>query len=879
MQEYIKFWGKACEVEGSAEIDWHPLPYHSLDVAATVEAYLISNPSVLRHLASLFNIPTTQTLSLASFMAACHDVGKFGMGFQSKVPQLLAQLFPAAVAIAEKGPHSQAGLPSLLEFLHGAWFPSFDVELVELLLEPLANATCGHHGKPEQQHLRPLAGPSGIAARLYLADVSKMFGLEKGLPAPGPGEDIQGFVHLEDSAQRLRDASWLLAGVITLCDWVGSSRYLFQYVSAGPTLTEYWPLTQKKAKIAIEACGLSEKRASITCGFDWLFGHGRANAEAGYLAKSPTPLQLYAEQVMLPTVPCPSLFVLEDETGAGKTEAALTLASRLVSGGFARGVLFTLPTQTTANAVFERVGPVVHRFFDHLAAPSVSLAHGNAKLALARLREAQAANGTITSDLASWAQERSKTALLADFGVGTVDQVAMAGLPVKHVVLRQLGLAKKVLIVDEAHACEPYLLDILKNGLTLHARMGGSAIILSATLSRAAKTGLLEAFAQGLRAPAPAALTGTAYPLATAYWPGYLDERPIAGRKTPRTLAFAPVHESDVPALVKTWVSAGSCICLMKNTVATAQAAYSFYKALYPGKVTLVHARFVLAHRGTNDEALLKDFGKNSTSASRAGRIVIATQVAEQSLDVDFDEMVTDLAPIDSLLQRDGRHRRHVRDSQGNPASTEGRGPSPLHVVAPAVGDNPSFISELPVGTAYVYPMPGVLFRTAEIVCNWTSISIPADVRKAVENAYDATAAVPAFLSDLDDDAFGKILAQKQHARVSMLVLDEGYSAKAGIELIERSVTRLGEPSVQVVVCDEKGKPLFSGTSGDIGLSVLSIRASLLGLPVSTTDGKIWLNMALDGAFNLTAAIVDARQRRGIATYSREAGFTLKFGK
>lgn len=883
MNSVLEYWGKAAPEQvqfAGIAATWHPVAYHSLDVAATVSAYLDANPSILGRLSALLHLDPLETRAVAVFSAAGHDLGKFGMGFQSKSPEVFSKLFPGQTRVVEDGSHSAVGLLTLLQFLCQTWYPDVDDEVAGTCLEPLANAACGHHGRPEKlTGGTALTGPALAAATNFLHEIATLFGMQRPPSTYSGATSDDAESALCAAMPRVQEASWLLAGVITLCDWVGSSQEFFPYEHPTLSLRKYWLETKEKAHKAVGACGLAEKPASKACGFDWLYGVQRALAEPGFRALSPTPLQSWADTVVLPRTPCPTLFVLEDETGAGKTEAAMTLASRLTSSGFGRGVMFSLPTQTTANAVFARVQPVVSRFFAPGSMPSVSLVHGNAKMALARMKSSQAAAGTVTSDLDSWSRESAKTALLADFGVGTVDQVALAGLPVRHVVLRHLGLAQKILIIDEAHACEPYLLDILKNALTQHARLGGSAIILSATLPRAMKQGLVDAFARGTRpAAAPSnsgVLTHTAYPLATAFWPGSLVEHSITARKVSRILRFEPVRPLQVPALVGGWLDAGKSVCLLRNTVAVAQAAYEYYEVLYPGQVTLVHARFVQCHRGDNDQALLASFGKESTRSSRAGRLVIATQVAEQSLDVDFDEMVTDLAPLDSLLQRDGRRRRHVRDAFGNPSEAEGRAPSPLHVITPSVANNAQFMAELTPGTAFVYPLPGVLYRTAEVIHDWKSIQVPSQLREAVEFAYDESRAVPEFLSDAEDASSGKISAAQQHARVSKLYLDEGYSCHANIELTENSVTRLGEPSVQVVICNAVGRPLFGGGgASDSGRSQLSLRAGLLGTPRSE-DGKVWLRMANAGIDSWSTSVQDPRGRRFIAHYRRATGFSL----
>jgi CRISPR-associated endonuclease/helicase Cas3 len=861
--EYLNFWGKARpDDDARFSAIWHPLAYHSLDVAAVVDVYLDLNPAVLRRLSDLLGLSRESAQRVVSYFAACHDVGKFNLAFQAKAGDVFASLFPGQQSPVEHAPHSEVGLTTLLAYLWSRWFSSKPFGKAVQYLEPLANAACGHHGRPEPTHARPLSGSVGQASRQFLDAITDLFQMSS---APWPETP---------ELQALRDASWLMAGVITLCDWVGSSQEFFPYESPTFSLNDYRVLARRRARIAVSQCSLHEKLPSTKTGFDWLFGLDRAAGEPGFRAYSPSPLQTFADSVALPVSPESLLFILEDETGSGKTEAALTLASRLVSAGFGRGVFFSLPTQTTANAVFDRVAPVVGRFFEKGESPSVTLAHGQAKLAMARMRAKRTEAATITAELDSWAQDSAKTALLSDFGVGTIDQVAMAGLPVRHVVLRHLGLAEKVLIVDEAHACEPYLLDILANTLEQHAKLGGSAIILSATLPRASKQALLNAFAAGKSASPGPALSAEAYPLATIYSSAGPLEHPVAQKSASRDLTFGSIAESDAFSRIEELLEANRCVCWMRNTVALAQDAYRYFNERFPGAVKLVHARFTLSDRGDNDEALLRGFGKTSTEGMRAGKLVIATQVAEQSLDVDFDEMFSDLAPIDSLLQRNGRRRRHVRDGRGNPARVEGRAPGAFYVVMPTSLEDPRFLSELAGGTAYVYPIPAVLWRTARIVRDWSTIEIPRQVREAVEFAYADESPTPTFLEEAQNRSDGKILAAHQYARVAQLRLPHGYTTEAGIELSERSVTRLGEPSVRVVLCNQAGEPIIGEGAEGRALSQIALRAKLFSEPVHD-DGHIYLKMRDVDGHSQRCEVRDSYGRLFEARYNRNVGFSM----
>jgi CRISPR-associated endonuclease/helicase Cas3 len=214
----------------------------------------------------------------------------------------------------------------------------------------------------------------------------------------------------------------------------------------------------------------------------------------------------------------PQLIVIEEVTGGGKTEAALTLAARLLANGAADGLYLALPTMATADAMHRRVERVYQRFFADGAQPSLVLAHSMAAftLALECVNQTDTGYGNKEHDSASghctaWLADSRKKALLAHVGVGTIDQALLGILPAKHQSLRLWGLLGKILIADEVHACDAYVADLLKTLLKFHTAFGGSAILLSATLPQSQRAGFIAAFAEGTGF-VTSEVTETAYP-------------------------------------------------------------------------------------------------------------------------------------------------------------------------------------------------------------------------------------------------------------------------------------------------------------------------------------------------------------------------------
>jgi CRISPR-associated endonuclease/helicase Cas3 len=253
----------------------------------------------------------------------------------------------------------------------------------------------------------------------------------------------------------------------------------------------------------------------------------RISGNTGFAAVTgldgPSPVQRWAEEVALPKGP--ALTLVEEATGGGKTEAALVLAHRLMADGRAQGLYVALPTMATANAMFERVKEACGRLFAEGERPSLVLAHGRAELHEG-FRDLWVPVGSHPSDdpederdgsgaaAPAWLADSRKKAFLADLGVGTIDQALLAVLTAKHQSLRLLGLASKVLIVDEAHAYDAYMQEELKRLLEFQAALGGSAIVLSATLPQATRRDLAASFAKGLGRAAPT-LEMQCYPLVT----------------------------------------------------------------------------------------------------------------------------------------------------------------------------------------------------------------------------------------------------------------------------------------------------------------------------------------------------------------------------
>jgi CRISPR-associated endonuclease/helicase Cas3 len=286
-------------------------------------------------------------------------------------------------------------------------------------------------------------------------------------------------------------------------------------------------VARPRAAEALRKAGLTPAHASIGTGYAALTGEGH----------QPTPIQSWAETVEFPTVPF--VVFVEDATGGGKTEAALILAHRLLAAERARGLYLALPTMATANAMHERLAACYRRLFADSETPSLALAHGSARLhkgfrasfegvadpgrAFEREEDTETERDSSGAACAAWLADDRRKTFLADVGVGTIDQVFLAVLPAKYQSLRLLGLSERVLIVDEAHAYDAYMGRELQRLLEFQAALGGSVIVLSATLPRAVPQDLANAFVRGLGAP-KRELKSDGYPVVAVVAAGGADE-------------------------------------------------------------------------------------------------------------------------------------------------------------------------------------------------------------------------------------------------------------------------------------------------------------------------------------------------------------------
>lgn len=748
-----RLWAKTNERDdGATPETWarHPLPCHLFDVGLVAEAWLDADERLMGRFADLWPEADPKDLRRALILtAAVHDLGKVYPDFQAKSEQGWAHGY-GTVWSGERptgrGFDHGAGTARIFNaLLTGRYGPAEGVDPAWKTLGALIRVGAGHHGTlyPDEA-LRADADARNHPTwsplvRAALGEVVHAFGPVPTLPLHPPPALLM-----------------LTAGFVSVADWFGSNTDSFP---AAPDVTSRADADvylarhreSRTAERALRDAGLiAETRAPET--FEDLF-EGWSPREGFQAAACAVPFG---------RTPGREIAVVEAPMGLGKTEIALWLAAQALRHGTAAGLYAALPTQATANALFGRV----RRFADRVRADdddlALVLAHGASRYypeyralrdetfkrtrrrtPFDETRRADPRDDTPPSETVapSWVQP-SKRALLAPVGLGTIDQALLGAMGVRHGFVRLFGLAGKVVVLDEVHAYDVYMGALLEHLLAWLGALGCKVVLLSATLPAGLRSRLLTAY-------------GAAEPPASDAYPQLLHgigRAPVTVLEdpAPETAKRTVVHVESVvgagdaearTAAGVAWVAGkveqGGCVAWIRNTVREAQdAARELRRAGV--ETDLLHARFVRADRNAKEDALLERFGPPAPDTAAgdgaanpkrpARRAVVATQVIEQSVDVDFDAMLSDLAPVDLLLQRAGRLHRHDRTGQRH-----GHDDATLGVLLPDAESR----HRLDFGTSvYVYDAD-TLARSAVLVEENPQWMLPEACRTLVAALYD----------------------------------------------------------------------------------------------------------------------------------------------
>jgi CRISPR-associated endonuclease/helicase Cas3 len=726
-------------------------------------------------------------MALLLFVIALHDLGKYTPAFQAKLDwarRLLPlhgfDINPPATARH----HGKAGLGFIRDAL-------CEIGIAPSPALKLARAVAAHHGEFPKDALltRDLMSSRergkeprwNDARRQAIESLQSLFKIEHAsVPAFDHSDTIR------------------LAGLTSVADWIGSMEQVFVYEPPPPSLESYWPVALERAERALQHVGIRPYVTAPARSFIELFP-----------AYRPWPLHVAVESLAA-SLSGPSLTIIEAPMGEGKTEAALLLANSADSRLGQQGVYIGLPTKATANQMFGRV----RRFLDRirpLQPSTLALAHGDAEFvaefrSLIAVYDDNVRDGGVAAE--EWFISKKRT-LLAEHAVGTIDQALLGVLRTRHGFVRLYGLAGKTVVLDEVHAYDTFTSRILDELVEWLGALGTTVVLLSATLPRARRRALLAAYARGLGSPSSlSAPPEVCYPRISTMTCDGCIALTIPQRGSSIAVQIERV-DADIPRLAETVVNElhdGGCVGWICNTVDRAQKAFAAVARIAPEMpLVLLHARMLPEERQARERQIETLLGPEDRGTQRPERcLVIGTQVLEQSLDVDFDLLISDLAPIDLLLQRAGRLHRHRDRRNRSPAHR-----TPRMLIAYAKGA----FDTVPIrDVAAVYA--DVLVReTLKVLEGRTRIALPDEIESLVEAVYRED------LPSADDRLFGghqkhlgEKIASRRNAEDKLLPspeiqddifgkltmpFDDDEDPTVHEEL--RAITRDTEPTVQIV--------------------------------------------------------------------------------
>ena len=706
----LRLWGKTSKQDNTF---FHPAFYHMLDVAHVAQQLLSSRatPRWRNALGRALNADPATLHEWLPYLIALHDLGKLSTPFQMLNQEQVARLKREQFNFGKTEPRHATDdalrHPALGRLFLAHMGDSWPKNLAHAFLDMVS----GHHGiyrglKTGDQSTYDLVQEPAEWGELRQHAQTLLHNLLcQQWPAPLP------------DPSNVSAAIAALNGFCILCDWLGSDENYFTPRPDTP-LWEYLPHSRQQAyKRVAEADFFQLAISHAPTDFAELFGF------------APRPLQAAIDHIPETLLHEPTLTIIEAPTGEGKTEAALALARRIAALRGTDEMYIALPTTATSNAMYDRLKKYLAENL-YLPAEMVRLVHGQSFLKQDDLNVSPLGNGEKDDRSAeNWFAPKKK-ALLAPIGVGTIDQAELSALNVRHNALRLIGLAGKTIILDEVHAYDTYMTTIIKRMLQWLAALGSSVILLSATLPTSRRRELAEAFAGHSNHLDDDHLHD--YPnLLTIGRDGfYTPAEPIGVSKINSdkqiTLSREDWGEEDTAAQAN-WLLAqvreGGCACWITNTVKRAQQLYEALPQEEGLEVHLLHGRFSPTQREQIEAQIIGRYGKPSDQTHRPQRgIVIGTQVLEQSLDLDFDVMGTDLAPIDLLLQRAGRLYRHKREDQ-----------RPRQHATPILYLNQTMSkADKAIYSEYI------LTLTVQALAGRGKLHLPVDYRPLVEDVYNA---------------------------------------------------------------------------------------------------------------------------------------------
>lgn len=834
---------------------WHALPWHLIEVSAVAHQLWEHGVPLAqrRDFSAKLGVDEDLAGRWVGFIAAIHDVGKASIEFQQLVPvqrERIEHATDGAIILSQQlGDSLRHGLISAF-VLRSILKTGYGID--RFVADRYAFLTGGHHGVLATKHNLGVAkerakSQVGLGVWGEMRD-SAVAWCAGAFAIPDPLPDSLRTTQLSYS-----DAIWL-AGLISVADWLGSDEKIFHFRTDVPDdPIEALKIAADGAKTALGQSGWYLTPLEIpSASFEETIRNGFPPYESQTVA-----LQAVG------SMNSPGITIVEYPMGWGKTEIALWIAAHWANTAEMQGFYVAMPTMATSDQLHNRVkAHLTSHLGDRKERVNLQLLHGQAALSVDQfdptdhedIKATDVADGVSSNgergmhdrvQRSTWFTKR-KRGLLATYGVGTVDQSMLAVLQTKHFFVRLHGLAGKTVIFDEVHSYDMYMSTNFDEVLRWLGAMGSPVVILTATLPSYRTRQLAAAYAEGA---GWAQATGdiATYPRITTRDRDQLrsDSAPIQDDQR-RTIALRrfPLDVEDdseiwphlMPEL-QVRLRDGGTVAVICNTVAQSQTAFKAFDAVFPGEVELFHARFRQMDRAVIQERVLRDFGKKTHDDQGKRirpprRIVVATQVIEQSLDIDVDLMISMFCPTDLLLQRSGRLQRHAKTDSLRPESL--RQPE-LWVIGYAESEaGPRFLR----GSVVIYE-DHLLLRSWLALRGQTTLRIPDEVEQLIEATYgDKPSDLPEAL-----DARWEITAEKferkrhedsetaKRVQIPSLSFDQpsvGKDALLAMDSNRQEVddnpelhsdalarTRLGPPNISVVLLKEEEVATLTIEFGD----------------------------------------------------------------
>ncbi|WP_279754594.1 CRISPR-associated helicase Cas3' [Rothia similmucilaginosa] len=845
--ETASFWAKT----GDKDSPTHGLSLvqHMLD-AGSVATRLWDTwlaPGLQKRFSEHLHLSVEDTRALVCWLAATHDMGKATPEFSGQLDARRDENLAAYRQRIEQQdfefPEDLVTPTSGLRCPHSKYSQSILIHLLTSNIEgmpnevavTLASISGAHHGTPADYMPASTELSNVILERLspkWHATWQELYNIT--LKRFGASSALQ---QLAQHGQAIPvSVQFCITGFVIMSDWIASNPDFFPMGTFGSAEQE------QRARIGWQALGLEQRWTAALDTNPDTPAADLYTSRFGWQNPTLRPMQEVVVEAAR-SMQSGGMMCIEAPMGQGKTEAGLIAAEFLAQAAGRTGVAFAAPTQATSNALFDRViewveyqtADVAQGHGGPIEPHSMFLGHSKNRfnksyeaLSKADIFDESSApereNNRKTlrpgTSLArhSWLSS-TKKGLLSSFVVCTIDQVLMTALQARHVMLRYLGLASKVIIIDEVHAYDAYMSRYLSAALYWLGQMNAPVILMSATLPSATRDDLMESYANGLKigaepqhkAPASssapqndmmARMMANIAKNQTPSTPAVTENSPLdldypvihtltaEDNGTPKKWKVEqPVEQTEIELkliddspesvlkVLEPLANDHGCAAVICNTVGRAQEIHAFLSEQFGEEhVILTHSRFTATHRTEQEELLVSKLGKKAHYSEADGEdssrphslIVVGTQVIEQSLDLDFDVMITDFAPVDLVLQRMGRLHRH--DSRNNSERTPAYRKPVCYVRGVETFGSHIEAPDFPRGSKAVYEPMILLSSYAQLLPHFEGepILIPTDISPLVQKTYqeNTSAEIPSAWAEVYESAKQECDKVKEQAKV-----------------------------------------------------------------------------------------------------------------